>query len=86
MHACGSYVNGGKKVKHFVLYHTINDHRTVYNNNCQVFLVTGGFSYSHLDSTEIFSQNVWRTVAAKLPFPMFGLRVATINNRVLCFG
>ena len=23
---------------------------------------------------------------AKLPFPMYGLRVATINNRVLCFG
>ena len=54
-------------------------------------MVTGGWgwagsSYSYLDSTEIFSDKVWRTVTAKLPTPRKELRVATINNRVLSFG
>ena len=50
-------------------------------------MVTGGYDGSrHLDSTEIFSDNVWRTVTAKLPAPMGSLTVATINNRVLAFG
>ena len=49
-------------------------------------MVTGGYDgSSHFDSTEIFSDNVWRTVAAKLPHPMY-MTVATINNRVLAFG
>jgi len=66
-HACGSFVNGGKKF----------------------IMVIGGYAESWknpLDSTEIFTDNVWRTVAAKLPAPMWRLRVATINNRVLSFG
>ena len=50
-------------------------------------MVTGGHDGSSiLDSTEIFSDNVWRTVTAKLPFPMQSLTVATINNRVLVMG
>ena len=50
-------------------------------------MVTGGFyAYGDLDSTEIFSDKVWRTVAAKLPVRMYDLRIATINNRVLSFG
>ncbi len=49
-------------------------------------MVTGGFSGSYLDSTEIFSDSVWRTVAGKLPEPIYGLRAATINTRVLSFG
>ena len=49
-------------------------------------MVTGGYGSSYLDSTEIFSDNAWRTVAAKLPFLMRDLRAATINNRVLSFG
>ena len=49
-------------------------------------MVTGGYGGGYLDSTEIFSDNVWRMVTAKLPSPMQGLRVATINNRVLAFG
>ena len=50
-------------------------------------MVTGGISASgDLDSTEIFSDNVWKTVTSKLPSPMSYLRVATINNRVLAFG
>ena len=55
----------------------------------QFFMVTGGYDgFSPLDSTEIFSDNVWRTVASKLPtgFGIWGLSVATINNRVLCYG
>ena len=51
-------------------------------------MVTGGFGEitNQLDSTEIFSDNVWRTVAARLPRPMSEFRVATINNRLLAFG
>ena len=50
-------------------------------------MVTGGWTgSSRFDSTEIFSDNVWRTVAAKLPTPLAGLKVATIDNRVLAFG
>ena len=52
-------------------------------------MVTGGFDYTlynYIDSTEILSDNVWRTVTAKLPAPIGSLRVATINNRVLAFG
>ena len=51
-------------------------------------MVTGGNDgpNNYLDSTEIFSDNVWRTVAARLPVAMNSPRVATINNRVLAFG
>merc|ERR1712110_1111254 len=64
-HACGSYVNRGKKF----------------------LMVTGGWTGStRLDSTEIFSDSVWRTVAGKLPDPMSHMSVATINTRVLSFG
>ena len=50
-------------------------------------MVTGGWTgSSYTDSTEIFSDNVWRTVAAKLPVPMDNMKVATINNRVQLFG
>ena len=52
----------------------------------QFLMVTGGYAGSNLDSTEILSDNIWRTVDAKLPAPMSGFRVATINNRVLSFG
>ena len=44
-------------------------------------MVTGGS-----DSTEIFSDNTWKTVAGTLPGPMYGLMAVTINNRVLLFG
>ena len=50
-------------------------------------MVTGGQDNGrYLDSTEIFSDNVWRTVAAKLPRPMDSMKVALMNNRVLVFG
>ena len=55
--------------------------------NCQFLMVTGGWDDStRLDSTEIFSDNIWRTVAGKLPEASLELRGATINNRVLIFG
>ena len=55
---------------------------------CQFLLVTGGYDYGsgYLDSTEIFSDNVWKTLTAKLPAPMGSMRTASINNRVLAFG
>ena len=49
-------------------------------------MVTGGFHGDPLDSTEIFSDNTWRTVAGKLPEPLIDPRAVTINNRVLSFG
>ena len=50
-------------------------------------MVTGGYSGStHFDSTEIFSDSVWRTLTGKLPNPMAYLSFATITNRVLLFG
>ena len=86
LHACGSYVNGKKKVSklnNIVLYHTY----LLFTFICQFIMVTGGKYATHfLDSTEIFNDNIWRTVTAKLPTSMDMLRVATINNRVLCFG
>ena len=40
-----------------------------------------------LDSTEIFSDKAWRTVAGKLPLEGIShMKAATINNRVLIFG
>ena len=79
-HGCASYRNGGKKVNQIVLDHTY----LKYTFNCQFLMVTGG--HREIDSTEIFSDNVWRTVAARLPAPMSEFRVATINNRLLAFG
>ena len=51
-------------------------------------MVTGGISSGQisLDSTEIFSDNIWKTVYAKLYSTLYDLRVATIDNRVLAFG
>ena len=50
----------------------------------------------HLDSTEVFQDNEWRTVTGKLPAavnkppaqPSFltGLRAVTVSNRILLFG
>ena len=58
-------------------------------------MVTGGLvsGVTILDSTEILSTvqqssnaNVWKTLSGKLPTPLVGMTVATINNRVLSFG
>ena len=51
-------------------------------------MVIGGYSGSSiLDSTEIFSDKTWRTVAGKLPAGMgMSMGEATINNRVQIFG
>ena len=49
--------------------------------------MTGGHGGSiQFDSTEIYRNNVWRTVAAKLPAKMFDMRATTFNNRVLVTG
>ena len=51
-------------------------------------MVTGGYTGSNilLDSTEVYQDNEWRTVAGKMPMPLASLRATTINNRVLVFG
>ena len=60
-----------------------------------MFLVTGGYWKSwyssgyFIDSTEVYrpSAGEWREVpGGDLPRPMYGVRVVTLNNRVLLFG
>ena len=48
-------------------------------------MVTGGYGSGYLDTTEVYSANVWRTVG-KLPVAMTHVRAATVNNRVVLFG
>ena len=55
-----------------------------------MFLVNGGWSISgsgFTDSTEIFDPDVgsWRFGTA-LPSPMWDLKAASIENRILFFG
>ena len=47
-----------------------------------------GESDGGLSSTEIFNyrDNVWRTIAGKMPFETTALRAVSYNNRVLSFG
>ena len=53
----------------------------------QILIVTGGkIGGTHFDSTEIYSNNGWMTVTAKLPTGMIDMRATTINNRVLVTG
>ena len=50
--------------------------------------MTGGLDSDYLDNTELFdsSLGIWAISGAKLPQPMFKLRAANIDNRVLIFG
>ena len=56
----------------------------------QVLLVTGGFDedLNRLDTTEFLRPGSdWQVItSARLPRPMTGVRVATVDNRVLLFG
>merc|ERR1711971_1040605 len=57
----------------------------------RVFLITGGYYFSgsdFLDTTETLDTDAssWVTSGAKLPRPMYGLRAANIDDRVLIFG
>ena len=54
-------------------------------------MVTGGIDSNtgdknYLDSTEIFRNDVWTTVASKLYEKLWGVRAANLNNNVLLFG
>ena len=52
-----------------------------------MFLVSGGYGGSFVDSTEIFDPEVgnWRA-GARLPNKMYTLRAANINGQILIFG
>ena len=53
-----------------------------------MLLVTGGLNVGiNIDSTEIFDPSLgsWRAGAA-LPHPMYNMKAANIDNRVLIFG
>jgi len=56
----------------------------------QVLLVTGGWDdgRNNLDSTEVLRPgSEWQEItSARLPRPMWGVRVITVDNRVLLFG
>ena len=53
-------------------------------------MVTGGdvFFGMYRDTTELFDTSVgsWRVVQGLLPAPMYGLRAATVDNKVMAFG
>ena len=53
-------------------------------------MVSGGYKYDgthySFDSTEIFSNNVWRTVDGKLPRKMYSMVIATSNNKIQSYG
>ena len=53
-------------------------------------MVTGGSDdkYNELDSTELLRPgSEWQEItSARLPRPMYGVRVNTVDNRVLLFG
>ena len=54
-------------------------------------MVTGGIDSNtgdknYLDSTEIYRNDVWTTVAGKLYAKLWGVRAANLNNNVLLFG
>ena len=54
-------------------------------------MVTGGIDSNtgdknYLDSTEIYRNDVWTTVADKLYAKLWGVRAANLNNNVLLFG
>ena len=55
-----------------------------------MFLVTGGedSDSQYLASTEVYypSAGEWREVPGALPRPIGGVRVVTLNNKVLLFG
>ena len=78
-HACGSYVNGGKRVNHVELCLKVTF-------SCQFLIVTGGYGGgATLQSTRIFSDSAW-TGGLNLPDPMRSWGLTTIDNRVLLFG
>ena len=58
----------------------------------QVLLVTGGYedinNRLRLDSTELLrTGSDWQEItSARLPRPMYGVRVSTVDNRVLLSG
>ena len=54
----------------------------------QVLLVTGGSDGdNYLDTTEILRPGSdWQEISARLPRPMYALRVTTVNDRVLLIG
>ena len=51
-------------------------------------MVTGGYDDDRLDSTELLRPGSgWQEItSARLPRPMTGVRVNTLDNRVLLFG
>ena len=56
-------------------------------HNLQILLVTGGYYYSYLDSTELLlpSANFW-IYSAALPSSRAFLSGATLNNKVVVTG
>ena len=89
-HGCTSFLSrNNERVKSNLIFikHSIN--------KIQVFLVTGGWSPEcpecpePLASTGVYrpSAGQWKEVpGGALPRPMYGVRVVTLNNRVLLFG
>ena len=81
-HGCSSFLTKDNERVHFNLILM----KTISIKLFQALLVTGGWG---LSSTEVYrpSAGEWREVpGGALPRPMWGVRVVTLNNRVLLFG
>ena len=82
LHGCTYYDNNeGTKVNIEYDYYGIVSHG-------QTFLVTGGWNGTdYLSSTELLKENstTW-VLTGELPNPRYGLRLATVDNRVLLTG
>ena len=91
-HGCSSFLtkdNERVKLLQFDFEKTISMYLSI--KSFKVLLVTGGTNYDYdpLTSTEVYrpSAGEWREVpGGALPRPMWGVRVVTLNNRVLLFG
>ena len=53
-----------------------------------MYLVTGGWAFDFLDSTELYDPSLgsWTVAGARLPSPREGLRAANIDDLILLFG
>ena len=87
LHACGHFVNTDNQVVRQQHY-TDNIHLCGLHHHGQVYLVAGGHTgSSYTDTTEILEQgaSAW-TYAGPLPHAMTGLKIVSIDNKIMSTG
>ena len=91
LHACSRFIFEENKVKVTIgikIFRIIHKIVFIFYYHYQLLMVTGGmFSQSsRLDTTEVYKDNVWRTVTGRLPLGLRGQTAISVNNRVLLLG